>query len=258
MREKLGMSTRRVADMSRRVAVDQNRADFRLSHAWLTQVESCRITPSLFKLYTLSAIYGTALQELLALYLDVDALPYQHLALNLAQTRVASLAPPASASADEVVTVVDTGSPGSRPEDLPEDRSEEQPDDQTALVDALHERHELARLTVLGAADKKGSRYGVIGTNDYRMYPLLRPGSVVQIDVRRRRVTSTVYRTEYDRPLYFVELHKGYICSWCDLQGGRLISIPHPLSPYRVQEFRHPEEAEIVGRVSAVMARWGG
>src|SRR2546425_6346623 len=32
------------------------------------------------------------------------------------------------------------------------------------------------------------------------------------------------------RPIYFVELRNGYVCSWCQVDQGQLIVIPHPHS----------------------------
>jgi hypothetical protein len=103
--------------------------------------------------------------------------------------------------------------------------------------------------------DIRRSVYGFIGLEDYTLYPLLRPGSFVQIDDRNKRIQNVAYRTEFDRPIYFVELRDGYLCSWCELHQNRLIVLPHPLSPCRIREFRFPAEAEIVGRVTAVAAR---
>ena len=87
------------------------------------------------------------------------------------------------------------------------------------------------------------------------MYPLLRPGSFVQIDDSSTRWQKNPWRSEFDRPMYFVELRDGYVCSWCELQGKTLTIIPHPLSPSQTRQFRYPDEAEIVGRVTAVAMR---
>jgi hypothetical protein len=87
------------------------------------------------------------------------------------------------------------------------------------------------------------------------MYPLVRPGSFVQIDDRQKRIQKFTWRTEFDRPIYFVELRTGYACSWCELQGTQLTLLPHPLSQCSVRQFAHPAEAEIIGRVTALAMR---
>jgi hypothetical protein len=84
------------------------------------------------------------------------------------------------------------------------------------------------------------------------LYPLLRPGSFVQIDPRVRKVQPMRWRTEFDRPIYFLELRDGYACSWCELQDGHLLLLPHPLSPRSVRRLAYGSEAEIVGQVTAV------
>ena len=84
------------------------------------------------------------------------------------------------------------------------------------------------------------------------MYPLVRPGSFVLIDETLRYVQAGHWRTEYDRPIYFIELRTGYACGWCEINGNELTLTPHPLSgrPHR----RFPlMEAEVIGQVTAVV-----
>lgn len=97
--------------------------------------------------------------------------------------------------------------------------------------------------------------YGYIGLEDYTLYPLVRPGSFVQIDDRQKRIQKFPWRTEFDRPIYFVELRDGYACSWCELQGSELTLLPHPLSQCSVRQVSYPAEAEIVGRVMGIAMR---
>ena len=100
--------------------------------------------------------------------------------------------------------------------------------------------------------DIRHGLYGYIGLQDMTLYPLLRPGSFVQIDPRVRKVQPMRWRTEFDRPIYFVELRDGYACSWCELQDGYLLLLRHPLSPRAVRRLAHRQDAEIVGQVTAV------
>jgi len=44
-------------------------------------------------------------------------------------------------------------------------------------------------------------QYGYVGIQDYTLYPLLRPGSFVQIDSHPNRVGAGEWRTEFDRPI---------------------------------------------------------
>jgi hypothetical protein len=66
---------------------------------------------------------------------------------------------------------------------------------------------------------------------------------------------ASEWRTEFDRPIYFVELRDGYACSWCEVRGSQLTLIPHPLSGCAIRQFAYPSEAEIVGQVTGVAMR---
>jgi hypothetical protein len=87
------------------------------------------------------------------------------------------------------------------------------------------------------------------------MYPLLRPGSFVQIDSHATRTPAADWRTEFDRPIYSVELRDAYACAWCEMRGAQITLIPHPLSACMIRQFTYPNEAEIIGQVTAVAMR---
>ncbi len=61
---------------------------------------------------------------------------------------------------------------------------------------------------------------------------------------------SGPWHSEFERPIYFMELRDGYACGWCELNGNQLLIIPHHLSPASIRRFTYPREAEIVGRVT--------
>jgi hypothetical protein len=82
---------------------------------------------------------------------------------------------------------------------------------------------------------------------DYTLFPLIRLGSFVQIDVNQTRVDRAGWHNEYDRPIYFVELRESYACSWCEPREGRLLLIPYPKSRNRVREVRFPGDAGLSG-----------
>jgi len=103
--------------------------------------------------------------------------------------------------------------------------------------------------------DKKRLAYGFIGLEDDFMYPLVRPGSFVQIDRQQNRVLPTLWRTEFDRPIYFVETRDRFICGWCESMQHDLLLLPHPFSKASVRRYRYPGEIEIVGRVIGVAMR---
>jgi hypothetical protein len=63
------------------------------------------------------------------------------------------------------------------------------------------------------------------------------------------------WTSEFDRPIYFLELHDGYVCSWCQLDRGHLMVIPDPQPGQSVLHFDYPSQAEVVGRVTGVAMR---
>ncbi len=88
------------------------------------------------------------------------------------------------------------------------------------------------------------------------MDPLIPSGSFVQIDNRvRELLRPSSWRTELDRPIYFVKIPGGYACSWCELKRNQLTLVPHPLSRSRLRHFEYAREAEIIGRVTGIAMR---
>jgi hypothetical protein len=106
--------------------------------------------------------------------------------------------------------------------------------------------------TFLNAIEAREYRYGCIGLEDWSMYPVLHPGSVIAIDETQRKIVGSGWVSEYDRPIYFFELRAGFRCGWCTLEGSRLILEPHPASQMPAQVFECPREIEVIGRVVAV------
>jgi transcriptional regulator with XRE-family HTH domain len=239
LRTRLGITTREIENLSRRVAEREGSEEFVISHARITQIENGLSTPSLYKLFSLSTIYGLAVTELFSYYVDPQGAIGHHMALNLERTHLTTLDLADPQNGIEFPIRFDPGFTAEK----------------TNLVSRMVEVWGEVPVGLLRQLKLRTSRYGFIGLNDHTMYPLLRPGSFVQIDDRSRILPSVFGRGEMDRPIYFVELRDGYLCSWCEIQGRRLIVVPHPLSGCQTQEFAYPDEAEIVGRVTAVAAR---
>ena len=59
-------------------------------------------------------------------------------------------------------------------------------------------------LTMLKHLSSQHDSYAYIGYEDFTMYPILQPGSFVQVDESRRRVVERQWRSDYDRPIYHV------------------------------------------------------
>jgi hypothetical protein len=127
--------------------------------------------------------------------------------------------------------------------------------DKTNLLSRLVEIWGEVPIRLIQHLDLRKCVYGFIGMSDYTMYPILRPGSVVQIDGNQRKVLPVKWENEHERPIFFIELRNEYICSWCEIREGHLLAVPYPNSRCEIRRFPYPHEAEIVGRVTGVAMR---
>src|SRR5260370_36742068 len=190
LRSRLGITTRDVAELSQRIAEAEGKAEFQISNAWLTQIENSDSVPSIFKLYSLSAIYRMKFTDLLLLYgLDLQKLVLPQLAAPLPHTHLTTL------------EVYDADRTVSFP--IRFDRSFDL--DNTNLLSRMWETWGEVPIALIQHLDIRHSQYGYVGLQDYTLHPLLRPGSVVQIASRVRKVQHLRWRTEFCRPSYFCE-----------------------------------------------------
>ncbi len=126
--------------------------------------------------------------------------------------------------------------------------------DKTNLISRLGDTWGSVPIRALQHLDLKNGIYGVIGASDFTMYPLLRPGSIVQIDENQTKPSQAKWKNEHDRPIYFIELREEFICSWCEIRDGTLLAVPYPSPKSEIRKFAHPREAEVIGRVTSVAA----
>jgi transcriptional regulator with XRE-family HTH domain len=240
LRTNLGLTIREVQERSMAIAAREKNLEYVISHGWLTGVENGSGVPSIFKFFTLAVIYGRSVSELVGYYnVRIGDLGREHAEFSAPRTHLLGSAHVTDA---ETVTVplrfrsggvLDNTNLLSRLVaiwgDIP-----------IALVERLNPQHAL---------------YGYVGLNDYTLYPQIRPGTFVQIDVNQRRVLAGPHHVMEERPIYFVELRDGYACSWCEKLSNLLLLVPHPLSPVKTRQLVYPQEAEIVGRVTGVAMR---
>jgi len=240
IRTRLGITTRDVAELSQKLADSEGNPEYAISNPWLTQVENSDSVPSIYKLYALSAVYRMKFTDLLILFgVDLQKLNQHQSELQLPNTHLVTM------------DVYDSERAVSFP--IRFDRSFDI--DNTNLLNRMVETWGEIPISLIQKLDLRHSLYGYVGLQDFTLHPLLRPGSFVQIDQRVRKIRPARWRTEHDRPIFFVELRDGYACTWCDIQDGHLLLLPHPLSPVSVRRFSYGTEAEIVGQVTAVAMR---
>jgi transcriptional regulator with XRE-family HTH domain len=236
LRIQLGITARAVEQMSRQIALEHGNDEFIISHGRIIQVENNESTPSIYKLCSLSVIYGVSLNELVSMFADLERLSTHRLQrdetrplrLNVEQPGKHLTFPLRFGSSSDV--------------------------EQTGLLSRMVEVWGEIPVALIQHLNLRSMQYGIVGLNDYTLYPLLKPGSLVQIDDSQRKVMNCSWNDEYARPIYFVEFRDGYVCSWCETHKNQLLVVPHPLSSCQIKSFNY-HEAEIVGRVVAVAAR---
>jgi len=240
IRERLNLTLRAVEECSLEIADAEHNSEYVVSIARLNQIENDGSLPSIFKLYSLAVVYQMSLEQLLALYgVDVARMEEHRLKRPMPRTHLLALS---TADPARPIRFPVRFDPGFRPE-------------KTAFLSRLIEAWGEIPVGLLATLDLKKFRYGYIGLEDRTMAPLLRPGSIVQIDETRRRVLNQGWLGEADRPIYFLELRYSYECCWCYQRGRELTLIPHPLSTCGPRTIRVPDEGEVLGQVVGVAMR---
>jgi transcriptional regulator with XRE-family HTH domain len=244
VRAQLGITTREVAVFSKLIAEAEGNNEFLISGPWLTQIENEKTSlPSIYKLFTLACIYGLSYSSLVALYgVDVTKIKMLHARIPIAKTHLAQQEAAEHAAVSlELPVRFDAGLNLTR----------------TNLLSRMIETWGKVPLEFVQHLDLRHRLYGFIGFSDYTLYPLLRPGSFVEIDPELKNVEQRSTRSEFDRPIYFVDLRNEYVCSWCEVLEDKLLLLAHPLSPVKSRSVALSKDAEIIGQVTGVAMRIG-
>lgn len=238
VRESLGLTIRDVEAATARLAERHNNPEMSVSLSRLSDIETKEIVPSIFKLYGLAATYRIDLYEILRLYgIDLDSLPDDSDVIAVKRThRVSSL------NAIQHVMIPTRIDPGFEM-------------NQTSAIGRLIQRWGSVPMSQLKGFSDRAFSYGYVGLDDWTMYPLLLPGAFIQIDEQQNSVEMGLWPSEFARPIYFIESREGFACSWCEIVGGSLILVPHPMSPARTRSLKLGVEAEVIGRVVGIAMR---
>lgn len=240
VREELGLTMRDVESASARIAQRHGNEEFLIAPSRLSDIETKGIIPSIYRIYSLAVIYRRDLYEILRWY-GID--------MNEGAADLAVGLPPKSHRMESLqhATVVQ----------MPIRMDPSFDARYTNNVGRMIEQWGPVPLTYLAQFVNRNFTYGYIGSEDFTMYPLLPPGTFIQVDESRNKVVDGVWRSEYERPIYFVETRDGFTCCWCALKRESLILQPHPLSPVSVRVLRTPQDAEVIGQVVGVAMRLG-
>jgi transcriptional regulator with XRE-family HTH domain len=239
LRERLGLTVRDVEAASSKLATRHRNQEYAITISRLSDIETKNILPNIYKLYSLAVIYRMSFAEIAELYgvelaqmtADVSVMPLRQSHL-LARTE------------DGVARIPIRLDPAFDAR-------------KTTNIGRMIQSWGLVPLAHLSSLLESNYTFGYIGTDDLTMYPLLLPGSFVQVDESKNHVEEKMWRSEYERPIYFVEGRDGFTCCWCAVKGDKIILQPHPLSPAQPRIARFPQDAEVIGQVVGIAMRLG-
>ena len=239
-RERLNLRVRDVEEASQKIAEKYRNDEFAVLINRVSEIENRGLVPSLYKLYSLCAIYRLDFQEVMDWYgISLATLPADSLLTQIPQTHPIGFRP--DSRGDVLLPLsLDPGVDLRR----------------TTYLSRMIQRWGKLPLLFLEALRLKEHRYAFIGTEDFFMYPLLQPGSLIMIDETQRRIVNSGWNNEFERPIYFFEHRNGFACAWCNLTDNRLILQPHPASESGPQVYTYPDEIDIVGQITAVAMRF--
>lgn len=233
IRNQLKLTLRDVEERSASLAQQWGNDAYRISASWLDRVERENRGFSATKLIVLAYIYNLTTDQMLALCPGT-------------YSATAGLAQPSSPNS----TLLLAQGPLEKHAKMwvPDNALIDQPPEETALL-----QRDYGIIPV-------HYRRGIIGRLDRVMEPMIRAGSIVLIDTKRRAIASRKdWTNEFDRPIYFLLTRRGYHCGFCELDKREewLSLVPHMLSPESngALRWRYRKEVEVIGTVVALFMR---
>jgi transcriptional regulator with XRE-family HTH domain len=239
-RERLQLRYRDVEEASQLIADQRGNHEFSIGLSRLADIENKGTVPSLFRLYSLCAIYRIDFSVALRWYgIELEDLASDAASFALEQTHLADI---------EIPEGVEVDFPTRLDKDIDLRRT-------SYLARHIRQWGKLP-LALLNTLNVRKQRYAFIGTADWSMYPIVPPGSLVQVDESKRYIARDGWSNEYDRPIYLVEHRSGFRCGWCTAQDDLLVVVGPAASQISPSVFRFPGEADVIGQVVAVAMRF--
>ena len=91
----------------------------------------------------------------------------------------------------------------------------------------------------------------LIGLNDYMMWPLLPPGTLLQLNPKTRTIAAGAW-PEFERPVYLIEYKGKFYCCHAQRKGQTLLLISHAESPSRPTVTIPFKEAKVRGQLTPI------
>lgn len=240
LREGVGLTTREVEAASARLAARYQNKRYVVRISRLCEFENWGATPSIYSLYSLAVIYQKDLDHLLRLYgigVAGSVCQLQTSSSVKAQRELSAIvAPPADLAIAREITF--------------------NPRKTRYLGQVSDQIRDALPFEYLQQIPSSSCAYGYVGSDDWTMYPVLRPATLVKIDETRNHVSTGAWASEYERPIYFVEMRGSHACCWCTAGKDFIILQPHPLSPVAPKVLQL-HDAEILGQVVGAVLMFG-
>ena len=225
------LTLREVEERSLRLAQQWGNSSYQISASWLDRIERENRALSARKLIVLACIYGLNSEQMLKLFSPAASDPQQ---LDEPSSPNGTLLLREGPLEDHVKFW------------LPEKLVTDTPPEETMLLPS-----EEGILPI-------NYRRGIIGRRDRTLEPMIRAGSLLLIDIRKRAIAGRKeWNHEFDRPIYFLLTRTGYTASFCELDKDSewLTAVPHPLSYETNRRWRYRKEVEVIGTVAGVFMR---
>jgi hypothetical protein len=237
-RERLNLTYRDVGEASLQIANRHGNDEFIIALSRLSDIENKGTVPSIFRLYSLCTIYRLELPEVLEWYgVSLASQPADAAAISIGKTHPIGFS---VFHGDLMVPLaLDPGVDFRK----------------TTFLSHVIQRWGKLPLSLLSGTDIKNMRYAFVGSEDWSMYPIVPPESLILIDETQRKITAPAWANENDRPIYFVEHRTGYFLGWCSVVDRQLIVSPHPGSRVPPHIFA-VDEVDIIGQVAGVAMRF--
>jgi hypothetical protein len=236
IRERLNLRYRDVEEASLRIAEVRGSDESAIVLSRLADMENKGTVPTIFRLYSLCAIYRLDPVEVPEWYgVDLSRLASDAAGIGLERTHLVGFTPGHFGSVLLPLALdpgIDLG--------------------KTTYLSRMIQRWGTLPLMLLNRLNPENYRYALVGTEDWSMHPIIHPGALVVIDETRRKVASGGWSTEFERPIYFLESRDGYSLGWCGLEEGRLIQFSHSSSPEPPRIFEYPAGVDVIGQVTGV------
>jgi transcriptional regulator with XRE-family HTH domain len=239
VRDRLNLTIRDVEEASRKIAARHKNDEFVVGLSRLSEIENKGTLPTFYRLYSLCAIYRLDMIEVLDWYgVDLGESAADSTLVDITRTHPIAFGSMINGHVN-LPLALDPGIDIRR----------------TTFLSRMIQKWGKLPISLLNGFDLKDHRYAFIGADDWFMYPLIQPGSLILIDESRRKVVNTGWTTEFERPIYFLEHRNGFACGWCTLNGAQLIVQPHGASSCSPEVYAFPAEVDIIGQVTGLAMR---